>query len=156
MRRALLVLGVLVALQGAAWLAWRAVDRAPSPPFTTTPTSGDAPALAPRDGILHVWATWCAPCRDELPGLLEAARGEGTQLVAVSVDANPASVEAFFGGTVPAEIARDPGAAAALGVRDLPVTFRVEAGRLVERVDGAREWSSVAARAWLRGEAAPP
>ncbi len=156
MRRALLVLGVLVALQGAAWLAWRAVGRAPAMPFTTTPTFGDAPALAPRDGLLHVWATWCAPCRDELPGLLEAARGEGTPLVAVSVDENPASVEAFFGGAVPAEIARDPGMAATLGVRDLPVTFRIEAGRLVERVDGAREWSSEAARAWVRAGASPP
>lgn len=151
MRRALVVLGVLGILQAAAWLAWRSIEREPAVPFLTTVTSADAPAVAPRDGLLHVWATWCVPCRDELPGLLDAAREEGVALVAVSVDENPASVTAFFSGTVPSEIVRDPGLAAAVGVRNLPATFRVENGRLVERVDGAREWSSDGARAWISG-----
>jgi thioredoxin-like negative regulator of GroEL len=152
-RRALLVLGVLVSLQGGAWLVWRAFDREPAAPFLTTAASGDAPAVAPRDGLLHVWATWCAPCRDELPDLLDAARAAGVPLVAVSVDENPVSVSTFFGSSVPAEVVRDPSIAAATGVRDLPATFRVEDGRLVERIDGAREWSSEGARAWLRSGA---
>ncbi len=150
MRRALLVIAVLAALQGGAWLAWRAFNREPAAPFLTTAASGEAPAVAPRDGLLHVWATWCAPCRDELPDLLDAARAAGMPLVAVTVDENPASVSAFFGGRVPAEVVRDPGIAAVTGVRDLPATFRVEDGRLVERIDGTRDWASEGARAWLR------
>ncbi|MES2639611.1 MAG: TlpA disulfide reductase family protein [Myxococcota bacterium] len=149
MRRVLLGLAVLAALQGAAWLAWRGFEREPAAPFVTSAASGTAPAVAPRDGLLHVWATWCAPCRDELPDLLDAAREAGVPLVAFSVDESPASVSAFFGGQVPAEVVRDPGIAAATGVWDLPATFRVDDGRLVERIDGAREWSSEGARGWL-------
>lgn len=148
MKRGLLVVALLAALQGAAWLVWRAVS-ASDVPFEVAPASGEAPAVAPRDGLLHVWATWCAPCRDELPGLLEAARAEGVPLVAVSVDENPATVTAFFEGAVPAEVVRDPSVAGKAGVRELPVTFRVEDGRLVERIDGARDWSSEGARSWL-------
>lgn len=150
MRRALVVIAVLAAIQGGAWLVWRAFDREPATPFLTIAASGDAPAVAPRDGLLHVWATWCAPCRDERPDLLEAARAAGVPLVAVSVDENPASLSIFFRGGVPAEVVRDPSIAATTDVRELPATFRVEDGRLVERIDGAREWSSAGARTWLR------
>lgn len=153
MRRTLLVLVVLAGLQGGAWLAWRAFERGPAAPFVTTAASGTAPAVAPRDGLLHVWATWCAPCRDELPDLLDAAREAGVPLVAASVDENPESVTTFFGGRVPAEVVRAPAAASAVGVRALPATLRVADGRIVERVDGARDWSSDGARMWLRRHA---
>jgi thiol-disulfide isomerase/thioredoxin len=139
---------VLAAVQGGLWLAWRSRARDQAP-FSTEPASGPAPAIAPRDGVLHVWATWCAPCRDELPGLLDAARDEGVALVAVSVDESPSSVTAFFAGEVPAEVVRDPGVAAAVGVRELPATLRVDDGFLTERVQGARDWSGDDARAWL-------
>jgi thiol-disulfide isomerase/thioredoxin len=148
-KRALLLLAILAALQGAAWLAWRAISGGGEAPFDVAAASGEAPAPAPRDGLLHVWATWCAPCRDELPGLLAAARAEGVPLVAVSVDENPASVSAFFEGRVPAEVVRDPSVAKKADVGALPVTFRVEGGRLVERIDGARDWSAAGARSWL-------
>ncbi|GDX83431.1 thioredoxin [Deltaproteobacteria bacterium] len=156
MRRALAILAVLAALQAGAWLAWRALDHEPTTPFLTTVTSGIAPAAAPPNGLLHVWATWCGPCRDELPGLLKAAREAGVPVVAVSIDENQASVAEFFAGDVPASVVRDPGIAAATGARNLPVTFRVENGRLVERIDGAREWSSLPAEVWLRRVGASP
>lgn len=148
MRRALGIVMVLACLQAAAWGVWRSRARE-EVPFTVEAASGAAPAIAPRDGLLHVWATWCAPCREELPGLIAAARAAGVPLVAASVDRNPGSVAAFFGGAVPAEVVRDPDVADAIGVRALPVTLRVRGGALVERVDGARDWSSAAARAWL-------
>ncbi|MFZ5478789.1 MAG: TlpA family protein disulfide reductase, partial [Myxococcota bacterium] len=103
---------------------------------------------APRDGVLHVWATWCAPCRDELPGLLAAAEAEGVALVALSVDESADAVAVFFGGRVPPQVVRDPRGVP--GVRELPATLRVRGGELVERVQGARDWSSPEARAWLR------
>ena len=148
MRRVLAAVAVLVAIQGVFWLVWQA--RAPSEAaFVVTATSGEAPAIAPRDGLLHVWATWCAPCREELPALIDAARDAGVPLVAVSVDENPASLTAFFPRGVPAEVVRDPTIPSAVGVRDLPATFRVREGRLVERIDGAREWGGDGAREWL-------
>jgi len=50
-------------------------------------------ALAARPGarltLVNVWATWCAPCREEFPALLKVARAhrrEGVRLVLVSAD----------------------------------------------------------------------
>ncbi len=151
MRRVLLGVGVLALLQGGLYLMWQA-RTVEETTFVSEPASGPAPAVAPRDGVLHVWATWCAPCRDELPELLAAARAEGVPLVAVSLDQNPAALAEFFGGDPPPEVIRDPSAAAAVGVEALPATLRVANGAVVSRVQGARAWRSEAARAWLRGE----
>lgn len=148
MRRVLLGVAVLALLQGGLYLMWQA-RTVEETTFVNDAASGPAPTFAPRDGVLHVWATWCAPCRDELPELLAAARAEGVPLVAVSLDQNPASLYAFFGGDPPSEVIRDPDAAAAAGVKELPVTLRVVDGAIVSRVQGAREWRSEAARAWL-------
>ena len=55
-----------------------------------------------RATLVNVWATWCAPCREEFPGLLHVARaraGEGLRLMLVSADfedQQPA-VRAFLG-----------------------------------------------------------
>ncbi|HVZ49268.1 MAG TPA: TlpA disulfide reductase family protein [Gemmatimonadaceae bacterium] len=77
---------------------------APAPDFTavTVPDSG---AGAPkhvanyrgRPVLLNMWATWCAPCRDEMPRiekLYEQLGDSGLQVVAVSID-NPGMTDAI-------------------------------------------------------------
>jgi thiol-disulfide isomerase/thioredoxin len=169
--RILLALAILVALQLGALLAYRAVEasRRPRVTFAAEPLRGDAaPAFeaARADGaavsvrwpaapvrLVHFWATWCAPCRDELPGLLafgRALRGHGLEVVAVAVDDEWSDIAAFFGGAVPPEVvrARDPAAHKRFGVSTLPDSYAVDpGGRLVERFHGARDWRSSAARA---------
>lgn len=49
--------------------------------------------------ILNFWATWCAPCVREIPGLLAVARkykNDGLRIVAVSVDKDWDAIERFF------------------------------------------------------------
>jgi cytochrome c biogenesis protein CcmG/thiol:disulfide interchange protein DsbE len=65
----------------------------PAPAYQTVSISGDTVSLASlRDKVvlLNVWATWCHPCRDEIPELREVHTryaGQGLELVGVSVDA---------------------------------------------------------------------
>lgn len=112
--------------------------------------------LRGRTVLLHFWATWCLPCRDELPGLLELGRelrAKGQlELVAVSLDSDWAAVRQFFQGRVPPEIVREPlGASKAeYDLTTLPDSYLLSAdGSIRWRLGGARDWRSDAARAAL-------
>ena len=66
---------------------------APAPPYSATTLAGDSVSLEARRGrvvLLNIWATWCAPCRDEIP-VLQALHEEystaGLEIVGVSDDA---------------------------------------------------------------------
>jgi cytochrome c biogenesis protein CcmG, thiol:disulfide interchange protein DsbE len=126
---------------------------------------------APRVESIHAgttlvvfWATWCPPCREELPGLRALARDppRGVALVTFGEDEDESPVRAFFKGAAPAELGyrRDAErrAATAFGVDVLPAAFLVVDGRLVARFSGPREWNSRGMRrllAKLASEASP-
>ena len=102
-----------------------------------------------RPLLLHIWASWCGPCRAELPSLLEFGKKGPAEVLAVSVDDDYNAAVRFFGGQVPAEVAWDgkivlePG----LGVRTLPATFLVDPdGVLRFRWDGMQPWTEDSAR----------
>lgn len=167
-RPALIVLGALVALQVAALLIYRAVERSrtsASSRFHAEILRGDRPApalellrpdgsrlslasLRGRPVLVHFWATWCPPCRDELPGLLAAARRHrdaGLVLLAVSVDEEWPVVRDYFAGQVPPEIVRaaDLRAHQRYDVITLPDTYLVAPdGHLALRYGGARDWAT--------------
>lgn len=64
----------------------------PAPKFTLTRLNGGSFHLSEHRGevvVLNVWATWCAPCRDEIPGFVQLQRefrDRGVQFVGLSVD----------------------------------------------------------------------
>ena len=67
---------------------------APAPAYATVSLGGDSVSLASLRGkvvLFNIWATWCHPCRDEIPELraIHAMyQARGLELVGVSVDAD--------------------------------------------------------------------
>lgn len=169
-----IVIGAVAALQAIAILGYRALQRSRAAPSATArfeierlAGSGLAPALSGKraDGtsiamrwpssrvsIIHFWATWCVPCRKELPSLLARAselRAHDIDIIAIAVDDQWADIRTFFGGAIPPEIVMpdDPTAHKRFGASTLPDTYVVDRdGRMVERYHGARDWHSSSAR----------
>ncbi|MGH7462585.1 MAG: TlpA disulfide reductase family protein, partial [Longimicrobiales bacterium] len=71
--------------------ALQAGDTAPK--FAAVTLAGDTVSLSALRGravLLNVWATWCIPCRDEMPALETLHReraNDGLRVVSVSIDA---------------------------------------------------------------------
>jgi cytochrome c-type biogenesis protein len=67
---------------------------APVPAYRTVALNGDSVSIADQRGkvlLFNIWATWCHPCRDEIPELRELYtkyKDRGLELVGVSVDAD--------------------------------------------------------------------
>jgi cytochrome c biogenesis protein CcmG, thiol:disulfide interchange protein DsbE len=74
----------------------RAGDLEPAPPYSAVTLEGDSMSLSQFDGepvLLNVWATWCAPCRVEIPelqALHEQHADRGLRVVGVTVDSRAA------------------------------------------------------------------
>ena len=127
---------------------------APDVSFETP--GGEEVALADYAGkpvILNYWATWCAPCREEMPAL-DALQQEGrAEVVTVATGRNSIDgIERFFEeeGIESLPILLDPRQTAArqMAVLGLPVTVLIDAeGREVARLTGGADWAGEEARA---------
>jgi peroxiredoxin len=124
-------------------------DRAATPPeFTALSLDGREAKLSDTKGkivILNFWATWCPPCKEEMPSLealWKSMKGRDFTIMGVSGGESLGEVKRFVeagGYTYP--IYADPSnkAAAAYGVRAIPTTLVLDksGGVLASRVGGA-------------------
>ncbi len=135
---------VLVALVGACKPEGGTMVGDPAPNYAATTLTGDSVTTASLRGkvvLLNVWATWCAPCREEIPYLQrlhEQHAGDGLALVGISVDARgeDETIHGFmkdFGMTYP--VWRDPDER----IQSLYKALGVPASYLVDR-EGVIRW----------------
>lgn len=113
--------------------------------------------------VVHFWATWCAPCEEELPGLVawwrEAKADPRIELLAVSVDDGWPAVDSFLAKRDAAglPLALDPkkSAASTFGTEKFPETwFLSPSGEVVYHQIGPLDWSAPGARSMLQAVAA--
>jgi thiol-disulfide isomerase/thioredoxin len=98
--------------------------------------------------LLHFWAAWCGPCRQELPRFVAFAAEHHMRVVAVSLDHDYASAERFLReqGITLETLLDDHGRfAAANHVRVIPTTIAFDAnGKLIDRFDQSVDWTDPA------------
>ncbi len=118
----------------------------PMPSLTIRRPDGSAMVIASvaRPTLIHIFATWCPPCRAELPGLLTLPNRHRVDVIAIALNDEWAEVERFLGDLKATNVflgdARE--IEGALGVRTLPVTFLVQpGGRMVLRFNSALDWT---------------
>lgn len=116
------------------------------PAFSLPDLSGQTVGLDSYRGrplLVHFWASWCKPCRKELPEI-EAAyrelRQQGLEVLAVNAGDDPQTARAFadrLGLTFPILLDKDWDTATAYGVLGLPITFFVgRDGKVMDVVAG--------------------
>ncbi len=127
-----------------------AMEGKPAPAFTLPLLGGGNISLADSNGklvFLNIWATWCLPCREEMPSmqrLYELMGGDKFEMIAISIDKGVAEVEEFakeFGLTFP--IAFDPKqtVAARYKITGVPETYLISPdGVVTHHIIGPGEW----------------
>ncbi len=113
-------------------------------------------ALRGKVVLLNFWASWCPPCRDELPSLelLEAAlETRGFKVVAINFRETDAALKRFLD-QMPSSLSivrdADGMAARSFGAKVFPTTVLIRRdGRAAFSVVGEMEWNRDPARGWI-------
>ena len=130
----------------------QAAANRPAPDFTLTDLNGNRVSLSQFVGkpvVINFWATWCPPCRAEIPHLIEAYEREQGQVVflAISVDEPERIVRDFVEEQgMPFTILLDDGGkvASTYRVNSIPVTFFISReGEITARYVGQMSPSKI-------------
>jgi peroxiredoxin len=122
-----------------------------APDFGLSNLAGDYVKLSDYRGkviFLNIWATWCPPCREEMPSmeaLYRKLKGRNFEMLAVSVDRDGEKVvRAFakkYGLTFPVLLDPDNKTYRLYGLTGVPETFIVDkSGAFIHKIIGPQNW----------------
>lgn len=124
-----------------------------APDFSLTNLDGQKLKLSEYKGkivLLDFWATWCAPCQEEIPGFVDMQKkygDRGLQVIGISMDDSPAPVRPFYQKhemNYPVAVGDAQLADRFGGVLGLPVTFLIDRdGKIRQKFVGATEVSTI-------------
>jgi peroxiredoxin len=141
----------LLLLAVPAWPVHRVQIGKPAPDFSLPSIGGKKVSLSDFKGkavFLNFWATWCPPCKDEMPSMEKVYRehkDRGFEILAVSIDKGTMEIKAFrkaHGLSFP--ILHDPDmlVAALYELAFVPTTYLIDrAGTVVHRETQYRDWT---------------
>ncbi len=123
------------------------VNGSPAPDFELTSLEGRQVKLSEYRGkavLLNFWATWCSPCKIEMPWFIELQKQygpKGLQVLGIAMDdSGTAEIDKFaksMGVDYPVLLGKEAVGQAYGGVQYLPTTFYIDRqGRIVDRVFG--------------------
>ncbi|RME43798.1 MAG: TlpA family protein disulfide reductase [Chloroflexi bacterium] len=145
---------VMLLMLGVVWVFLSRVPATPdpttaapqvgflAPDFTATTLTGETVTLSQLRGrpvVLNFWATWCPPCRAELPHFQAAHQAYGDQVAILAVDEreDPQQVAGFaqrLGLTFPIPLDTDGRVGVLYRVRAFPTTYFIDADGVIRRV----------------------
>jgi thiol-disulfide isomerase/thioredoxin len=128
-------------------------EKSPAPDITVNSLKNVPLKLSDLKGkvvLLNFWATWCPPCREEIPSMMKlnsAMAGKPFQMVAVSIDEGGVpEIESFFkasGFKLPTYTDQGGAAQKTYGITGVPESFVIDKnGILVKKVIGPLAWDS--------------
>ena len=123
-----------------------------APDFNLRDIGGGTVSLSSYRGrlvLLNFWATWCGPCRDEMPSMENLSRnfgGQGFTLLALNQKESAAQVTRFMrthGLNFPTPLDHDGRVSAAYRVFGIPVSYVIDgSGNAIGLASGARDWAT--------------
>jgi len=157
----LLATGTILTAASAADQTLPEYSRPIAPEFTLNDIDGHTHRLSDYRGkvvILSFWATWCPPCRYEMPSmerLRKLVEGEDIEILAINVGENEDAIFIFtadYPVEFPLLMDRDGAVIRDYPVVGLPTTYVIgPAGDIRYRAVGSREWDDPALVNRLRG-----
>jgi peroxiredoxin len=172
-RSIILIILILTALGTYGYIQWQKSSNGaqrqelpssgrPAPDFELPSLTGKAVRLTDFRGkvvFLNIWATWCGPCREEMPSmekLYQALKDDNFEILAVSIDSKGADVVAPFAQkynlTFPILLDQKGSTGSLYGTTGVPETFIIDQrGVIVSKVIGYRNWADPGVIRSLKG-----
>lgn len=154
-----IIIGVAILIfLGVALLQWTqrekykpVVKGVPAPEFVLPDLQGNQVSLSSFKGkvvFLNFWATWCEPCKEEMPSMESLNRylkDREFVMLAVSIDKDPSKIESFMKElnlTMNVLLDKDSKIFQRYKTTGVPETFIIDKnGIIAEKIVGPRDWT---------------